>query len=92
MMAKMSLAALTAALLFALAPVAPAAPMTVYITTDETIGSLPPKPVIVIIGYADASHSLAFSPTVGFDASSSNPSLIDTYNSSTLNVTGGTLS
>ena len=66
--------------------------MTVYITTNETIGTLPPKPVTVVIGYADASHSLAFSPTVGFDAGSSNPNIIDTYNSSVLNVTGGTLS
>ena len=91
MMAKMSMAALTAALVLAFVPAAPAAPMTVYITTNETIGTLPPKPVIVTIGYADASHSVAFSPTVGFNGSSSDPSLINTYNSSMLNVTGGTL-
>ncbi len=47
--------------------------------------------MIVVIGYADASHSVAYSPTVGFNASSSNPNIIDTYNSSVLNVTGGTL-
>ncbi len=91
MMAKTYLAALTAALLLALVPVAPAAPMTVYITTNETIGLLPPKPVTVVIGYADASHSFAYSPTVGFNAGSSNPNIIDTYNSSMLNVTDGTL-